>query len=146
MAGGIGHQPLLLAFLKERNKGKDKGKMKYNKVIRIGEVDYKMEASLKTHETFKNMFGIEITKCIFEMGKSNEDEIISGLTDTIFTNLKIAWVMIKQADASFMEYEQWLDEVEIDIHNASWIKEVQELALSPFLKGKIPQDHREPSK
>lgn len=120
--------------------------MKYEKTIKIGETDYKMEASLKTHETFKNMFGIEITKCIFDMSKSNEDEIISGLTDTIFTNLKIAWVMIKQANETFMKYEDWLDEVEIDIHNAGWIKEVQELALSPFLRRKLPQDHREPSK
>lgn len=113
------------------------------RIIRISDKDYKMKASAMTQFNYKNETGRSFLKDLEKLSKlqniSEEDSIdqIENITELV---LKIAYIMIKQADKEqVVNYEDFLDKINNLYSNSNWINEVIELACSP-LSGQLQKD------
>lgn len=126
------------------------------KTINICGKDYKMKSNLHIYEEYKNMFGEELAPAIQQikndLASMVETKVVDGKetheinSDNIGTyvsaitkGIKIAWVMIREEDPSFMsltEFEKGIDSNLI----GRWLFEVLALAFSPFRDGGIHKE------
>lgn len=115
------------------------------KTIKIGSTAYDMKSSAYTVFAYKDQMGRDLLADIskindtyIEINKLPEEEQtgawLNEITGVIEIALKLAYIMIKEQDKSFKNYEEWLQEIDaITGTENSWIQEVMELAISPFL-------------
>ena len=110
-----------------------------NKIVTIGEKQYNMKASAYTQFKYKNDTGRRMLQDLQELAKlqdASEEDMIGGIDDLTEIVLKMAYVMIEEADSSQVKgYDEFLKSIENLYENTDWISEVIELATSPISRG-----------
>lgn len=114
------------------------------KIIKIGNNEYEMKSSAYTQFKYKNDTGRSLLKDLTQFSKTYEKmddkdvlEGIDGLDDTLDLVLRLAYVMIVEAnDKQVGTYEDFLKNTDNYLENSDWLGEVVELATSP-LSGNI---------
>ena len=114
------------------------------KTVKIGSKEYNLKSSAFTMFSYKNETGRDLLKdleqlntTVSKINKLSEEEQASAwlteFTPIIEKALKITHIMIKEQDKSFMEYEEWLKDIDCLFNGEmSWITEVIEVAIAPF--------------
>ena len=109
------------------------------KIITISGKEYTMKASAYTQFKYKNDTGRRMLQDLQELAKlqdASQDDMINGLDDLTEIVLKMAYVMIEEADSSQVKsYEEFLKSIDSLYDNVEWISEVIELATSPISRG-----------
>lgn len=109
------------------------------KTITISGKEYQVKASAYTQFKYKDETGRRMLKDLQEIAKlqdANEEEMIAGLDDLTEVILKMAYVMIMEADASQVKsYEDFLKGIDNLYENTDWINDVIEVATSPISRG-----------
>ena len=115
------------------------------KTIKIGNTEYDMKSSAYTVFAYKDQMGRDLLADIStindtytRIGKLPEaeqtSEWLKEITGVIEIALKLAYIMIKEQNNQFKDYNEWLKEIDaITGTGNSWIQEVMELAIAPFL-------------
>lgn len=109
------------------------------KIITISGKEYTMKASAYTQFKYKNDTGRRMLQDLQELAKlqdASEEDMIGGIDDLTEIVLKMAYVMIEEADSSQVKgYDEFLKSIENLYENTDWISEVIELATSPISRG-----------
>lgn len=126
------------------------------KIISIGNKDYKMKASAFTLFAYKNEFKSDLLKDLkqilvafkdIDLDKFNSNSEDKELMSDIFDNLsifdgssdminilyQISYIMVREADKSqTTNFEEFLKGIDAFLDDSNWISDVIDLALSPF--------------
>ena len=109
------------------------------KVIKISGKEYTMKSSAYTQFKYKNDTGRKMLKDLQEIAKlqdAKEEEMIEGIEDLSEIILKMAYVMIEEADSTQVKsFDDFLKEIDNLYENTEWMNEVIELATSPISRG-----------
>lgn len=109
------------------------------KIITISGKEYTMKASAYTQFKYKNDTGRRMLQDLQELAKlqdASQDDMINGLDDLTEIVLKMAYVMIEEADSNQVKgYDEFLKSIENLYENTDWISEVISLATSPISRG-----------
>ena len=109
------------------------------KVLKIGEKEYSLKSSAYTQFKYRNDTGRKMLDDIQEIakiGELSEDKQVSKIEDLIDLLLRMAYIMIEEADSSQVTtYEDFLKGIDGIFDNIEWINEVISLASSPFSRG-----------
>lgn len=109
------------------------------KQVKIGEKEYFMKSSAYTQFKYKNDTGRKLLADIQEitrLEKVKENEVLGEMDDVIEILLRMAYVMIDEADPNQVEsYEAFLKETDGIFDNQDWIMDVITLATSPISRG-----------
>lgn len=109
------------------------------KIINIGGKDYTLKASAYTQFKYRNDTGRKMLQDLQELAElqnAKEEEMIGGIEDLTEMVLKMAYVMIEEADSTQVKsYDEFLKGIENLYDDISWINEVIELATSPLSRG-----------
>lgn len=109
------------------------------KTVKIGEKDYFMKSSAYTQFKYRNDTGRRLLEDIQKISKINEmseDDQITKVDDIIELILRIAYIMIEEADEKQVgTFEEFLKGIDGLFEDATWINEVIELAASPISRG-----------
>lgn len=109
------------------------------KIITISGIEYTMKSSAYTQFKYKNDTGRRMLQDLQELAKlqdASQDDMINGLDDLTEIVLKMAYVMIEEADSSQVKgYDEFLKSIENLYENTDWISEVISLATSPISRG-----------
>jgi len=109
------------------------------KVIKISNKEYSMKSSAYTQFKYKNDTGRKLLDDIQEISHYNklpEEKQIGMMDDLLELLLKIAFIMIEEADASQVTtFDNFLKDIDGLFDNTEWINEVIELATAPISRG-----------
>lgn len=109
------------------------------KTITISGKEYEMKASAYTQFKYRDMTGRRMLQDLQDIAKlqdAEQEEMIGGIDDLTEIVLKMAYVMIEEADSSQVKgYDDFLKSIENLYENTDWISEVIELATSPISRG-----------
>ena len=109
------------------------------KIVNIGGKEYTMKSSAYTQFKYKDDTGRRMLSDLQEITKlqgKKQEEMIEGMDDLTEIVLRMAYVMIEEADASQVKsYEEFLKSIDSLYDNVDWISEVIELATSPISRG-----------
>lgn len=109
------------------------------KTIKISGKEYEMKASAYTQFKYRDMTGRRMLQDLQEIAKlqdADQEEMIGWIDDLTEIVLKMAYVMIEEADSSQVKgYDEFLKSIENLYDNTDWITEVIELATSPISRG-----------
>lgn len=108
-----------------------------DKVIKIGEKEYKMKASAWTQFAYKDQTGRSFLSDVKELAKLSGKEIslddLEVLDDINKLVLPIAFVMTKEADSNqATDYQSFLKGIDSLYDDFKWVEEVILLACSPI--------------
>ena len=106
------------------------------KIVNLGGKEYSMKSSAYTQFKYKNDTGRKLLadiQSITKLGELEGTEVLGEMDDLIEILLRIAYVMIEEADPSQVEsYEKFLKETDGIFENQDWIMDVITLATSPI--------------
>lgn len=109
------------------------------KIVNIGGKEYTMKSSAYTQFKYKDDTGRRMLSDLQEITKlqgKKQEEMIEGMDDLTEIVLRMAYVMIEEADATQVKsYEEFLKSIDSLYDNVEWISEVIELATSPISRG-----------
>lgn len=109
------------------------------KIVKISGKEYEMKSSAYTQFKYRNDTGRKMLQDLQEIVKlqeANQDEMISGIDDLTEIVLKMAYVMIEEADSNQVKgYDEFLKGIDNLYENTDWISEVISLATSPISGG-----------
>lgn len=109
------------------------------KIIKIGDKDYTLKASAYTQFKYRNDTGRKMLKDLQDLSNlqnASEEDMVEGVEDLTEIVLKMAYVMIEEADSTQVKsYEEFLKGIENLYDDITWINEVIELATSPLSRG-----------
>lgn len=109
------------------------------KIINIGGKDYTLKASAYTQFKYRNDTGRKMLKDLQDLSNlqnASEEDMVEGVEDLTEIVLKMAYVMIEEADPTQVKsYEEFLKGIENLYDDITWINEVIELATSPLSRG-----------
>lgn len=109
------------------------------KIIKIGDKEYTLKSSAYTQFKYRNDTGRKMLQDLQDLTKlqdAKEDEMLGEIEDITEVVLKMAYVMIEEADPSQVSsYDEFLKSIESLYDNIDWINEVVELATSPLSRG-----------
>lgn len=109
------------------------------KIINISGKEYTIKSSAYTQFKYKDETGRRMLKDLQDIAKlqdANEQEMIDGLDDLTEIILKMAYVMIEEADPNQVKsYDEFLKSIDNIYENAEWINDVVETATSPISRG-----------
>ena len=109
------------------------------KVIKISGKEYTMQSSAYTPFKYKDVTGRRMLKDLQELTKlkdKDQEEMLEGIDDLSEIVLKMAYVMIEEADSSQVKsYEDFLKGIENLYEDSNWMTEVISLATSPISGG-----------
>lgn len=108
------------------------------KIVKIGNKEYSMKSSAYTQFKYKNDTGRKLLHDVKKITEMRTDgmEVLEDLDDLLEIALKIAYVLIEEADPKqVVSFEQFLKETESIFEDESWINEVIELAVTPISRG-----------
>lgn len=110
------------------------------KIVKIGGKEYTLKSSAYTQFKYRNDTGHKLLDDIQKISKlieAPEEEQISQMDDIIDLILRIAYIMILEADEKQVStYESFLKGIEnLFSDDDNWAKEIIELASSPFSGG-----------
>lgn len=109
------------------------------KIIKIGDKDYTLKASAYTQFKYRNDTGRKMLKDLQDLSNlqnASEEDMVEGVEDLTEIVLKMAYVMIEEADSTQVKsYEEFLKGIENLYDDITWINEVIKLATSPLSRG-----------
>ena len=109
------------------------------KIITISGKEYTMQSSAWTQFKYKNDTGrrmLQDLRDISKLQEADEDTMLNGVDDLTEILLKIAYVMIEEADPNQVKsYDDFLKSINSLYEDTNWINEVVELATSPLSRG-----------
>ena len=109
------------------------------KIITISGKEYTMQSSAWTQFKYKNDTGrrmLQDLRDIAKLQEADEDTMLNGVDDLTEILLKMAYVMIEEADPNQVKsYDDFLKSINSLYENTDWINEVVELATSPLSRG-----------
>lgn len=109
------------------------------KIVNISGKEYTIKSSAYTQFKYRDETGRRMLKDLQDFAKlqsANEDEMIEGIDDLTEIILKMAYVMIKEADSNQIEsYDDFLKSIDSIYENTGWINDVVEVATSPISRG-----------
>lgn len=109
------------------------------KIVTIGGKEYSMKSSAYTQFKYKNDTGRKMLsdiQTITRLEQIEEQEVLGEMDDVIEILLRMAYVMIDEADPNQVEsYEAFLKETDGLFDNQEWIMDVITLATSPLSRG-----------
>jgi len=109
------------------------------KIIKIGNTEYSMKASAYTQFKYKNDTGrkmLEDLQGLTKLQDREESELIGSIEDLTEIVLRMAYIMIEEADATQVKtFDDFLKGIDGLYDNTDWINQVIELATSPFSRG-----------
>ena len=109
------------------------------KVIKISNKEYSMKSSAYTQFKYKNDTGrklLDDIQRISKISQMSEEEQIGSMEDVIELLLRIAYIMIEEADAKQVtSFDDFLKDIDGLFDETDWINEVVELATSPISRG-----------
>jgi hypothetical protein len=109
------------------------------KIIKIGNTEYSMKASAYTQFKYKNDTGrkmLEDLQGLTKLQNKEESELIGSIEDLTEIVLRMAYIMIEEADATQVKtFDDFLKGIDGLYDNTDWINQVTELATSPFSRG-----------
>lgn len=109
------------------------------KSIKIGGKEYFMKSSAYTQFKYRDDTGRKLLDDIQKISKINElteEEQVSKVDDMIELLLRIAYIMIEEADEKQVtNFQDFLKGIDGLFEETSWINEVIELAASPISRG-----------
>lgn len=109
------------------------------KIVNISGKEYTMKSSAYTQFKYKDDTGRRMLSDLQKITKlkgKKPEEMLKGMDDLTEIVLKMAYVMIEEADASQVKsYEEFLKSIDSLYDNIDWISEVIELATSPISRG-----------
>lgn len=116
------------------------------KIVKIGNTEYSMKSSAYTQFKYKNDTGrkmLEDIQKLSSLENADQEQIMNGLDDVLELVLKIAYIMIEEADSNQVTtYEDFLKGLDGLLDNQDWIQDVILLATAPISRGiqKNPQE------
>lgn len=109
------------------------------KIVNISGKEYTIKSSAYTQFKYKDETGRKMLKDLQDLAKlqnANEEEMLECLDDLTEIILKMAYVMIEEADSTQVKsYEEFLKSIDNIYENTDWINEVVEVATSPISRG-----------
>lgn len=109
------------------------------KTIKISGKEFKMKSSAYTQFAYKDATGRGLMKDLQELSKmnlENLDENLELIDDLNSMALKMAYVMIKEADKNQVgNFEDFLKDLDSLYEDIDWLNEVITLAISPLQRG-----------
>ncbi len=109
------------------------------KIITISGKEYTMQSSAWTQFKYKNDTGRRMLQDLRDISKlqdADEDTLINGVDDLTEILLKMAYVMIEEADPNQVKsYDEFLKGINSLYEDSAWINDVVELATSPLSRG-----------
>lgn len=109
------------------------------KVVKISGKEYTIKSSAYTQFKYRDYTGRRMLKDLQELAKlqdANEDEMLESLDDLTEIILKMAYVMIEEADPNQVKsYDEFLKEIDNIYADTTWINDVVEVATSPISRG-----------
>lgn len=109
------------------------------KIITISGKEYTMQSSAWTQFKYKNDTGrrmLQDLRDISKLQEADEDTMLNGVDDLTEILLKMAYVMIEEADPNQVKsYDDFLKSINSLYEDTNWINEVVELATSPLSRG-----------
>lgn len=109
------------------------------KIITISGKEYTMQSSAWTQFKYKNDTGRRMLQDLRDISKlqdADEDTLINGVDDLTEILLKMAYVMIEEADPNQVKsYDEFLKGINSLYEDSTWINDVVELATSPLSRG-----------
>lgn len=109
------------------------------KTIKISGKEFKMKSSAYTQFAYRDATGRGLMKDLQELSKmnlENLDENLELIDDLNSMALKMAYVMIKEADKNQVgNFEDFLKDLDSLYEDIDWLNEVITLAISPLQRG-----------
>lgn len=109
------------------------------RIIKIGNKEYEMKSSAYTQFKYKNDTGrkmLEDLQSLTELQNKEENEMLSSIEDLTEIVLRMAYVMIEEADPSQVKtFEDFLKSIDGLYDETDWINEVVSLAVAPISRG-----------
>lgn len=109
------------------------------KTIKISGKEFKMKSSAYTQFAYKDATGRGLMKDLQELSKMNLDNLNENfemIDDLNSMALKMAYVMIKEADKNQVgSFDEFLKELDSLYEDIDWINDVVTLAISPLQRG-----------
>jgi hypothetical protein len=109
------------------------------KIVKIGNTEYSMKSSAYTQFKYKNDTGrkmLEDIQKLSSLENADQEQIMNGLDDVLELVLKIAYIMIEEADSNQVTtYEDFLKGLDGLLDNQDWIQDVILLATAPISRG-----------
>ena len=109
------------------------------KIVKIGNTEYSMKSSAYTQFKYKNDTGrkmLEDLQSLTKLQNATEEEAIVSVDDIIEIVLRMAFIMIEEADAKqITTYDEFLKSIDGLFDDTDWINQVIELATSPISRG-----------
>lgn len=109
------------------------------KVVKISGKEYSMKSSAYTQFKYRNDTGNKLLDDIQRISQINDlsdDEKIGKMEDVVELLLRIAFIMIEEADAKQVStFDNFLKDIDGLFDDTDWINEVIELATSPISRG-----------
>ncbi len=109
------------------------------KIVNISGKEYTIKSSAYTQFKYKDETGRKMLKDLQDLAKlqnANEEEMLECLDDLTEIILKMAYVMIEEADSTQVKsYEEFLKSIDNIYENTDWINDVVEVATSPISRG-----------
>lgn len=106
------------------------------KIVAIAGTEYSMKSSAYTQFKYKNDTGrkfLDDLQKIAKLLEVSEEEQISNFDNLTEIILRIAYVMIEEADDEQVNsFEDFLKRIDGLYDETDWVKEVVEIATSPF--------------
>lgn len=109
------------------------------KIVNISGKEYTIKSSAYTQFKYKDETGRKMLKDLQDLAKlqnANEEEMLECLDDLTEIILKMAYVMIEEADSTQVKsYEEFLKSIDNIYEKTDWINDVVEVATSPISRG-----------
>ena len=109
------------------------------KVVTINNKEYNAKSSAYTQFKYKNDTGRSLMSDLQKISKLDKldlDGQVEGIDDLLETVLKMAYIMIEEADPNQVtSFEDWLKELDGLFDEQQWLVDIIELAQSPFSRG-----------
>ena len=109
------------------------------KIVKIGNTEYSMKSSAYTQFKYKNDTGrkmLEDLQSLTKLQNATEEEAIVSVDDIVEIVLRMAFIMIEEADAKqITTYDEFLKSIDGLFDDTDWINQVIELATSPISRG-----------
>lgn len=112
-------------------------------IVKIGDKEYSLKSSAYTQFKYRNDTGkklLDDVQKITKMNELNQEDQISQMEDVIDVLLRMAYIMILEADEKQVgTYDEFLKSIDGLFDNTEWIQEVIKLAAAP-ISGGIQKD------
>lgn len=109
------------------------------KIVNISGKEYTIKSSAYTQFKYKDETGRKMLKDLQDLAKlqnANEEEMLESLDELTEIILKMAYVMIEEADSTQVKsYEEFLKSIDNIYEKTDWINDVVEVATSPISRG-----------